>query len=412
MKYGLIGEKLGHSFSREVHGMLADYEYELKEIPKDELDAFMIKKEFKAINVTIPYKEAVMPYLSYISKEANAIGSVNTIVNRNGQLYGYNTDFLGMRAQISKMRLDLNGKKTVILGTGGTSKTAIAVAKSLGADPIIVVSRTKKDAIIDYDELYRNHLDAEIIINTTPVGMYPNSFASPIDIGPFKSLVGVIDAIYNPIRTSLVVDAIERGIKAEGGLYMLVAQAVYASEIFFDQKYPIEKLNKIYNKIKRKKENIVLIGMPASGKTTLANLIAKELSRTVVDTDAMIVASQKKSIPEIFQEEGEEAFRDHESGEIANASMLNNSIIATGGGAILRSKNVKMLKQNGVLYFIDRPWQKLVPTVDRPLSQDMESIKKRYEERYDLYVAAADQVIDANDLPSNTTKKIIGAFYK
>ena len=412
MKYGLIGEKLGHSFSRDVHGMLADYEYELREIPKDELDQFMTKKEFKAINVTIPYKEAVMPYLSYISDEAKAIGSVNTIVNRGGQLYGYNTDFIGMCAQINKMRLTLKGKKTVILGTGGTSKTAIAVAKSLGADPIIVVSRTKRDGVADYEELAREHLDAEIIINTTPVGMYPNNFASPVDIEPFKNLIGVIDAIYNPIRTKLVVDALERGITAEGGLYMLVAQAVYASEIFFDRKHPIEKLNKIYKKIKRRKENIVLIGMPASGKTTLANLISKELSRSVADTDSMIIASQKKSIPEIFSEEGEAAFRDYESKEIASASMLNNSVISTGGGAILRNENVRMLKQNGVIYFIDRPWHKLVPTADRPLSSDIEAIKKRYEERYGLYVASADEVIDADDLPSNTTKKIIGAFYK
>lgn len=412
MKYGLIGEKLGHSFSKEVHSMLSDYEYEICEIPKDGLDAFMREASFKAINVTIPYKESVIPYLSYISDEAKKIGSVNTIVNRGGKLYGYNTDFFGMVSLINKMRLSIKGKKTVILGTGGTSKTAFAVVESLGAEPIITVSRTKKDGAIDYEELMKDHLDAEIIINTTPVGMYPDNFSSPVDISPFTKLEGVIDAIYNPIRTSLVVDALERGIKAEGGLYMLVAQAVYASEIFLDTKYPTEKLDKIYKKIKRKKENIVLIGMPASGKSTVATLLSKDLSRTVLDTDRMIEKSRQKSISEIFESDGEKAFRDYETYEIANASLQNNTIIATGGGAILRSENVKMLKQNGVLFFIDRPYEKLVPTSDRPLASDLDAIKKRYEERYDVYLKTADARIDADDQPVNVAKKITGVFYK
>ena len=412
MKYGLIGEKLGHSFSKEVHSMLSDYEYEICEIPKDGLDSFMKEADFKAINVTIPYKESVIPYLSYISDEAKKIGSVNTIVNRGGKLYGYNTDFFGMVSLINKMRLSIKGKKTVILGTGGTSKTAFAVVESLGAEPIITVSRTKKDGAIDYEELMKDHLDAEIIINTTPVGMYPDNFSSPVDISPFTKLEGVIDAIYNPIRTSLVVDALERGIKAEGGLYMLVAQAVYASEIFLDTKYPTEKLDKIYKKIKRKKENIVLIGMPASGKSTVATLLSKDLSRTVLDTDRMIEKSRQKSISEIFESDGEKAFRDYETYEIANASLQNNTIIATGGGAILRSENVKMLKQNGVLFFIDRPYEKLVPTSDRPLASDLDAIKKRYEERYDVYLKTADARIDADDQPVNVAKKITGVFYK
>ena len=412
MKYGLIGEKLGHSFSKEVHSMLSDYEYEICEIPKDGLDAFMREASFKAINVTIPYKESVIPYLSYISDEAKKIGSVNTIVNRGGKLYGYNTDFFGMVSLINKMRLSIKGKKTVILGTGGTSKTAFAVVESLGAEPIITVSRTKKDGAIGYEELMKDHLDAEIIINTTPVGMYPDNFSSPVDISPFTKLEGVIDAIYNPLRTSLVIDALERGIKAEGGLYMLVAQAVYASEIFLDTKYPTEKLDKIYKKIKRKKENIVLIGMPASGKSTVATLLSKDLSRTVLDTDRMIEKSRQKSISDIFESDGEKAFRDYETYEIANASLQNNTIIATGGGAILRSENVKMLKQNGVLFFIDRPYEKLVPTSDRPLASDLDAIKKRYEERYDVYLKTADARIDADDQPVNVAKKITGVFYK
>lgn len=412
MKYGLIGERLVHSFSKEVHGMLADYEYNLCEIAKDELDGFMTRRNFKAINVTIPYKEAVIPYLSYISEEAKRIGSVNTIVNRGGSLCGYNTDFFGMKSQIDKMRLSLKGKKTVILGTGGTSKTAFAVAESLGADPIIKVSRSVKDGAISYEELYRDHTDAKILINTTPVGMYPDNYSSPIDLDPFKELEGVVDAIYNPIRTKLVVEALERGIVAQGGLYMLVAQAVYASEIFLETKYTVERLTKIYKKIRRRKENIVLIGMPASGKSTLANLLSKDLSRPVMDTDAMIVSSRKKSISNIFSEEGEDAFRDYETEEIANVSLLNNSIIATGGGVILRKENVRMLKQNGVLFFINRPYEKLLPTVDRPLASSKEAIKKRYEERYPMYLDAADVVIDADDIPTKIAQKITGVFYK
>ena len=412
MKYGLIGERLGHSFSKDVHAMLADYDYELCEIPRDALGDFMTKAEFNAINVTIPYKEAVIPYLYYVSDEARRIGAVNTIVKRDGRLYGYNTDFLGMTAQIDKMRLDLKGKKTVILGTGGTAKTAHAVAESLGADPIITVSRTKRDGVIDYTELMNDHLDTEIVINTTPVGMYPDNFSAPIDLQGFHKLEGVIDAIYNPIRTKLVLDALRRGAKAEGGLYMLVAQAVYASEIFLGVKHPKEKLDKIFKKIRRRKENIVLIGMPASGKSTVASLLSDTLSREVLDTDTLIKESCGKSIPEIFANEGEEKFRDYESEAVAAVAKKNGAVIATGGGAILRHENVAMLKQNGVLFFIDRPCEKLIPTIDRPLAQDVEAIKKRYAERYEIYRGAADVVIDADDTPVGVAKKISGAFYK
>ena len=412
MKYGLIGERLGHSFSKEVHAMLSDYDYELKEIAREDLADFMQRADFNAINVTIPYKEAVIPYLSYISEEAKAIGAVNTIVKRDGKLYGYNTDFFGMSALINKMRLDLKGKKTIILGTGGTSKTCNAVAKSLGAYPILTVSRSKKDGVINYEELMTDHLDTEIIINTTPVGMYPDNYSAPVDISLFKNLQGVIDAIYNPIRTKLVISALERGIKAEGGLYMLVAQAVYASEIFLGIKHPTEKLNKIFNKIRRKKENIVLIGMPACGKSTVSTLIANELSRKAFDTDHMVVSSQNKTIPEIFESEGEKAFRSYETLAVANVSLQNNAVIATGGGVVLNKENVHMLKQNGVIFFIDRPLEKLLPTIDRPLSSDREAMEKRYEERYEIYKKSADVIVDANDTPVNIAKKIMGAFYK
>ena len=412
MKYGLIGEKLSHSFSKDVHGMIADYSYELKEIEKDALDGFMKEKDFKAINVTIPYKEAVIPYIDFISDEARAIGAVNTIVNKDGKLYGYNTDFFGMSALINKTKLDLKGKKVAILGTGGTSKTAYAVSKSLGASTILKVSRSEKNDAITYDELLRDHTDIDVLINTTPIGMYPDNLSSATDLSNFKKLEGVIDAVYNPIRTKLVTDAKELGIKAEGGLYMLVAQAAYASQIFLGIKQPIEKINKIYRKIERKKENVVLIGMPASGKTTIAKLIAKEISRACLDTDKLIKEKAQKSIQDIFSEDGESTFRDLESQVIANICSQNNTVIATGGGVVLKDENIKMLKQNGIIVFIDRHYDKLLPSKSRPLASDSEAIKRLYEERYPLYRKAADIVIDANDTPVNTAKKIIGEFFK
>ena len=218
MKYGLIGEKLSHSFSKEIHSALADYEYEIREIPKDELSSFILKKEFNAINVTIPYKEAVMPHLDVISDEAKAIGSVNTVVNRSGMLYGYNTDFFGMKSLIEHAGISVAGKKAAILGSGGTARTARAVLAHLGASEILTVGRASRDGVIDYATLYKEHHDTELIINTTPVGMYPNNDAYPIELSEFRKLTGVIDAIYNPLKTKLVLKAAELGIKSEGGL--------------------------------------------------------------------------------------------------------------------------------------------------------------------------------------------------
>ena len=412
MNYGLIGEHLGHSFSKEVHALLGSYEYEIREIARDELDSFMREKSFKAINVTIPYKEKVIPFLSHISDEAKAIGAVNTIVNKNGELYGYNTDFYGMVSLIAHINLNVEGKKVVILGTGGTAKTAYAVSTHLGAKNVITVSRTPDGDTIGYDELYENHSDADIIINTTPVGMYPKNDSKPIKIDKFGNLIGVIDAVYNPIRTNLILDARKRGIPAEGGLYMLVAQAVKAAELFFGNDFSNDVLDKVYHKILKDKENIVLIGMPASGKSTVAKILANELSREVLDTDSMIISSVGKQIGDIFADEGESGFRDYESLEIARASSQNSRVIATGGGSILREKNVDMLKQNGMLFFIDRPLDSLVPTSDRPLSSNREDIKKRYDERYPIYRSVADVIIDAHDGPNKVAEMIIGGFYK
>ncbi|MBE6700260.1 MAG: shikimate dehydrogenase, partial [Ruminococcaceae bacterium] len=289
MQYGLIGEKLGHSFSAEIHQKLKSNPYTLVELARDEIGAFLETKDFCAINVTIPYKTTVIPYLSHISKRAKEIGAVNTIVNRRGELWGYNTDFYGLQSLIEHAGITLQNKKVAILGTGGTSKTAHAVAHFLGAGQILTVSRTVGEGVITYTDLTADHIDVDVLINTTPVGMYPNTEATPVDISVFSNLSGVIDAIYNPLRTKLILDAKKRGIPAEGGLYMLVAQAVRASELFLDTVYEGETTEHIYLELLNKTENIVLSGMPGAGKSTVGKLLAKETKRAFFDLDEEIV---------------------------------------------------------------------------------------------------------------------------
>ena len=412
MQYGCIAERLGHSFSKEIHAELGSYQYDLCEIAPDALDAFLEKRDFCGINVTIPYKERVIPHLYYVDEQARAIGAVNTIVNRGGRLYGYNTDFYGMKALIEHLGLDLSHKKVAVLGTGGTSKTARAVAKHMGAGTILCVSRRAGEGAIDYGTLYAEHADTEILINTTPCGMYPNPNASAVEVDRFPSLVGVIDAVYNPLRTRMILDARARGIPAEGGLYMLIAQAVRASEIFFDTTYPMDVLKRVYKRIAVRKENIVLVGMPACGKSTVGRLLAQHLGRTLCDTDAEIVDFVGREITEIFATEGEQAFRDIESQVICErVAQRNGLVIATGGGAILRDENVNALRRGGRLYFIDRPLEALLPTADRPLASSSEAIKRRYEERYDRYCAVSDVRIEVTGDANSVADAIETDFF-
>ena len=418
MKYGLIGEHLPHSFSKEVHAKIADYAYELHEIEKDALDAFMKKKEFTAINVTIPYKKDVIPYLYEIDENAKRIGAVNTIVNRDGKLYGYNTDFFGMRALINKLGLDFAGKKVVILGTGGTSNTAIAVAESLGAKEIVTVGRTAKKDVITYDELYQLHTDAEFIINTTPCGMFPypdgNEAISgtPITLASFPQLKGIVDAVYNPLRTNLVMDAIEKDIPAGGGLYMLVAQAVIASEKFLDASFDPALNDSIFHEIYKSKENIVLSGMPGSGKSTVGKILASMLNRPFIDTDEEIVRLTGKEISDIFAERGEKEFRQIEAATISRVSSEHQgAVIATGGGAILRDDNIRALKRNGKIYFLNRPIENIVPTADRPLALDRAALKARFEERYERYLSTCDKEIKTVESAEQTAKIIKEYFF-
>jgi len=395
MQYGCIGEKLGHSFSKIIHNEIKDYIYELLEIPKDGLDSFMQNKDFKAINVTIPYKQDVIPYLDEISEQARKIGAVNTIVNKNGRLYGYNTDFLGLKALIEFAKIDIENKKVLILGSGGTSKTAQAVAVSMGAESVYRLSRNGGDGLITYEDAYKNHTDADIIINTTPCGMYPNIGASAIDIDKFPKVSGVVDAVYNPLCSQLVVTAKEKGIKAIGGLYMLVAQAVFAAEYFTDSVIDKSEIERVYNKLLRSKQNLVLIGMPSCGKSTIGKAVAEILGKEFIDSDDEIVKKEGISIPEIFERSGEKGFREIESSVIAELSLKQGAVVATGGGAILNKRNVDLLKGNGTVVFIDRPIDMLITTDDRPLSSSRELLEKRYNERYDIYCSSADVIIKA-----------------
>lgn len=392
MEYGLIGEKLPHSFSAVIHGMIGDYGYKLTELTAEELEPFMKAKDFKGINVTIPYKQAVMPYLDYISDEAKQIGAVNTVVNRGGKLYGYNTDIGGLLALIRRTGCKA-AEKVLILGTGGTSRTAYHAAKALGAREIYKVSRSARDGALSYGEALAAHTDASLIINTTPCGMFPDIDKVPIDLAPFKNARAVVDVVYNPLRTRLVQEAQSLGLKAEGGLYMLVKQAVIASELFFDTKYDESITDYIYKRLLSQKENVVLTGMPASGKSTVGALLAAATNRPFYDSDEGIKQKCGMEIPDIFLQYGEEYFRSVETAVIKELSANSGCIIATGGGAAMRSENVRALKQNGHIYFLDRPIEQLIPTKDRPLAGTVEAIKQRYNERYDTYVSTADTVI-------------------
>ncbi len=405
-KYGCIGKKLTHSFSRDIHARLADYKYELIELTEEELQPFFENKNFEAVNVTIPYKQTVIPFLDSVSEIAARIGAVNTVVNRGGKLYGYNTDYFGMKALIERLGLDLSGKKVLILGTGGTSKTARVVASDMGAREILTVSRRKSDENITYTEAAELHSDARIIINTTPAGMYPDTESKPIDISPFYCLEGVIDAVYNPLSTNLVLDAREKGIRAEGGLYMLVMQAVVAVEKFLDIKIERKIADKVFSDVLSSKENIVLTGMPGSGKSTVGKLIDLD-GYSFFDTDAEIEKRCGCTIRELIESKGEKYFRDLESQVIREVSSEGCRIISTGGGAILREENVRSLKRNGKIFFLNAELSRLRATDDRPLSNTEDKLARLYAERIGIYEKTADTVVPDMDTPEAEAEYIL-----
>ena len=331
-----------------------------------------------------------------MGRQAEAIGAVNTIVNRDGKLIGYNTDYMGMDALFRHCGIDPEGKKVLILGSGGTSKTAAAVVRSLDCGEVLRVSRTARDGCISYEQAKYEHSDARLIINTTPCGMYPHAEDSPICLTDFPSVEGVVDVVYNPLRTALVCEARKRGIAAAGGLYMLVAQAAFAAEKFVGLPVSAERIEAIYRNLKADKENIVLVGMPASGKSTVGKLLADRLGRPLLDSDAYVEGAQGCSVPTLFARMGESGFRDCEAEAIRAIAATQGAVIATGGGAVLRPENVMRLQRNGRLYFLDRSPSLLVATADRPLSSNREDLMRRYEERYPIYSAVCDARIEAD----------------
>ena len=402
MEYGLIGSKLGHSYSKTIHEMLCGYHYDLCPLPTEEdARAFLKRRAFKAINVTIPYKKLVMEYCSYIDPRAKAIGAVNTVVNKNGLLYGYNTDYMGFAHLCEAHGVDFTGKTVLILGTGGTHNTTSAVARDKGAAKILTVSRhpDPEKGELSYQEAVSS--GAQIVINTTPAGMYPNVGVCSLDVAAMPGLEAVLDVVYNPDKTELVLRAEEAGVPvAVGGLEMLVAQAVYAAEYFLSRKFPDApaEINQITNTLRRDTLNIALIGMPSSGKTTIGRALAKELGKTFIDLDEEIVKANGKSIPDIFAEEGEDGFRKKETEQVERFSKEGHQLLSCGGGVIKRPENLRALRQNGVILFLDRPLESLVVGGGRPLSSSTDALRAMEAERRPLYLAAADAVV-----PNQTT---------
>ena len=412
MKYGLLGEKLGHSFSKQIHESLSNITYELIEKSKDEFDSFMTNKDFSAINVTIPYKEKVIPYLDEIDSRAKRIGAVNTIVNKDGKLYGYNTDYDGIIYLLEEHEIIVKDKVIAILGSGGTSKTATAVVEDYGAKAIYHVSRTEKDGYITYEELYEKQKEIQIVINTTPVGMYPNNDSTPITLSHFECLESVIDVVYNPLRTKLIVEAKDLGLKVASGLEMLIVQGIKAHELFLSKVIEKEAYQKLINDITLDKENIVFIGMPTCGKSTIAKLLSEELQRPFVDIDSEIILREGKEITTIFSEHGETYFREVEHNITKELSQKNHLIIATGGGIIKNKRNIDYLKQNGIIIFIDRDINLLQNDDTRPLSSTKDQLVKLYNERYSLYTAYADYIIKNNDDIKHTLEVIKEKLYE
>lgn len=402
MEYGLIGEHLGHSFSKEIHEMLGGYQYELKEIQPCDVESFMRRREFKAINVTIPYKQTVMAFLDEIDEKAKAIGAVNTIVNNNGRLIGYNSDYDGILYLLKRNGINAEGVNVLLLGTGGTSHTAEAVFDDLGAKRITKVSRTKKEMAISYKDALALK-DTDLIFNCTPCGMFPANDGCPISIESFDNLKAVFDAIYNPLKTRLVLQGISRGIIADGGLYMLVAQAAVACEKFIGKRINQRQIEEVFNYLYRKKRNIVLIGMPGSGKTTLGKLLGKE---NFIDSDFEL-SKRIGSIDSFIINNGEHLFRNEESAVIREIAKLSGKVIATGGGAVLRSENIENLKQNGIVVYLKRDLDKLQIGNNRPLSSDYESLCKRFEERKDIYMKSADIVVENNGSIEDCLKELM-----
>ena len=400
MQCGLLGRVLGHSYSPQIHSRLGSYDYRLYEVEPENLENFLKSGDFAGLNVTIPYKQEVIPFLDALSPIAKRLGAVNTIVRRrDGTLMGHNTDYFGFQTMVRHSTLEVSGKKALVLGSGGASHMAAAALEDLGAQ-VVVISRKGEN---NYNNLEK-HRDARVIVNATPVGMYPNVGNCPLDLGLFPDLEGVLDLIYNPARTQLLLDGEKRGLRTENGLLMLVAQAWESAQWFTGEQIPEGKIASIYGELRNQMENLVLIGMPGSGKSTVGALLAQMLHRDFVDADGEI---EKKygPIPEIFKTQGEEGFRKIETEILGELGKQSSLVIATGGGCVTRAENYELLHQNGRIFLLNRDLS-LLPTEGRPLSQ-MQGIQALYEKRKPLYEQFADWTVENSSRPQDTADAIL-----
>jgi len=401
MRCGLLGRKLSHSYSPQIHNLLDDYTYDLFEVEPDRLADFLKTENFSGLNVTIPYKKAVIPYCQALTKQAEKLGSVNTIVRRkDGTLLGHNTDYFGFCSMVDHCGLQLKNKKVLVLGSGGASVTVVAVLQELGAK-VVVISRTGSD---NYTNLDR-HADAAVIVNATPVGMYPETDASPISLDIFPNLEGVLDLIYNPCRTALLQQSEKRGLVAQNGLWMLVAQAKESAEWFTGKKISNDVIPSIHQILRNQMENLILIGMPGCGKSSVGKILAQKLGKTFVDADSEIEIKAGKSIPEIFSKQGEQGFRQIEAEVLANLGMRSGQVIATGGGCVTRAENYPLLHQNGTMVWLQRDLEQL-PVDGRPLSKSG-SLLHMYQQREPLYRAFADFTVTNDGTPEQTSNSIL-----
>ena len=401
MKCGLLGRKLAHSYSPAIHALLGNYEYNLYEKEPEELEAFLRSSDWDGINVTIPYKQAVIPYLDSLTPIASEVGTVNTIIRRDGKLIGSNTDYWGFLSMVEKSGLSPAGKKCLVLGSGGASQVVQAVLRSKNAN-VVVISRSGEN---NYENLSR-HVDASIIVNTTPVGMYPNAGVSPVNLDRFPHLEGVLDLVYNPARTQLLMDAESRGIVAMNGLFMLVAQAKTAAEHFMDTTLSDAKLAEIHHSLRAQMENIILIGMPGCGKSTIGRLLAEKTGKYFVDADTEIENMAQKTIPRMFAEDGEAVFRDYETKVLDALGKRSGLVIATGGGCVTKMRNYPLLHQNGTIFWLQRELDQL-PTEGRPLSTDLAAM---YRTRAPLYAQFADHILDNNGTLDDAITAILEVF--
>lgn len=415
MEYGLIGGTLGHSYSKLIHEQLCDYSYQLCPLPTpQEADDFMHRRAFKAINVTIPYKQLVIPHCAFVDPKAKAIGAVNTVLNKDGILHGYNTDYDGFARLAAAEGVSFAGKQVLISGTGATSRTVTAVAQDAGAKNVLYASRTMGENRLSYQQA-ATHAEVEIIVNTSPAGMYPHNDECNINPADFPNLQAVLDVVYNPFATLLVQRSRALGIPASGGLAMLVEQAAAAAQLFTGRPVDPQSVKKVTRQIWADRANIVLVGMPSCGKTTIGKQLAKQLNKPFVDLDAEIVKAAGKPISQIFAEDGEAAFRNLESRITAQVCAESGQVISTGGGVIKRQQNVYALRQNGLVVFIDRSINGLVTGGGRPLSTNKEALQQMYNERLPLYQAAAHITVpnhgEVFNRATKAAKEAIDAFF-